>query len=418
MTHLTFDNLLPDENPNERSANLNSYLVDGPQPKTFIILIKNLYCPNDPQHAAMVSNLDDMANNLGRRYPFVKEIVSSSKTFQEAISKFVARLARSHLSVKVVDNTFMPTKEMLKKAINKDSFTKNISRPSLIEGQKTVDHTPHVSSEMQPYFQEIMNDHTQLVHSNSDGHIGSSDKMILKHPESEFKFMIKPYHANLNQLSGDLYHPIAGWATMTMRNLYRAADSSHLSEDVNTHLLTDDKIPCTVHAFGPGSTTLVGSPSWSNVSKNINQDDVRKAVVINFLANHWDTHAGNIVVDDTKEPSKFLFIDHERAFQYPRTSEEFGIHQFAKRQGFSATDKIVSPTEFPQKSKHFTEWWDKCKQKIKASFEADAEHIKDKRVKKHLITNFNQRYNMLDKAITTTGDDWVEHIGKNYSKAY
>lgn len=285
--------------------------------------------------------------------------------------------------------------------LNKSAFNKDLKRiqnRSHPKGLETVDHSGYPESHHKEYVDFLNDNNPQKDTSNKFG--GISAKMI--HKVGDNTYMAKPFHKNIESKTRawNQFH-ILGWATMTTKKMYDAANLSHLCEDVSVH--THNKTPMTVHKFDNNVEGLDGHSYFSDKANKKSDLQAKQIAVLDYLSNNMDRHVGNLMVN--KDNGDLLAVDHERSFQYlPHMTDNPHNYLFGRAMGRFPLESGQKYQQTPE----LEEWWRNNNEKIRESVLKETEKIKDPFVKDHVSKNFQVSYDHLNNLMATGRTfDWT-----------
>lgn len=256
----------------------------------------------------------------------------------------------------------------------------------------TLDHTYHsVNSDISPKYDKAMFSGFKSLskEKNTDG---ISKKLV--HKIGDDTFMTKAYSANRTtqtSRTGDL--PLAGWATMTNKNLYHAAGLQKICEEVGTKLSktkgSKEEIPTTVHKFARNYTPV---KSFSPIVNKTNLHDrlqARQIGIMDFITGNEDRHGGNLMISDSpRDDGKhdLLAIDHDNSFLY----NDISLYRSYNNSAMSRYlhDSIIQKKE----ADSLSGWWIKNKGAILDEMNNNLNSIKDGATRNHIRENFNNRH--------------------------
>lgn len=280
--------------------------------------------------------------------------------------------------------------ESFSKAIDDRSWNRIIKahNKAAPEGNAAVDAAGHIA-----YFNKSHDDYKNAVLYSDKPHKaeplkefgGASPKVIHTVSDDdnqrEDRFMAKPYHvANERWAKSWSKHPIKGWASLTSRKLFEAADMGDNSEDLAAHI--HKGVPIVVSKFHANAEPTHEDPQLIPTTH-------AQIAVMDFLMNNQDRHRGNMMHVNGNP----IAIDHERNFQY-----------FDRKPGF---DPVISPGHALQSwsdykshiqtndgiiSGHLLDWWGKNAHNIKKEMQKNLQFIKDPAIKQHIANNFKARW--------------------------
>jgi hypothetical protein len=275
---------------------------------------------------------------------------------------------------------------------------------------------------------------------------GITAKMVHEVPEGKAAdgslignaiIMAKPYHRKIESVTKSwVKHPITGWATITTKALFNAANAGHLAEDVYAH--EHQGVPLTVHKFAPNMRELNDANNMRELEHyTIDPNDIMKIGVMDFLTNNLDRHMGNLLVSsdpgdtDSRGYNRIMAIDHERNFQYAKTAKTHHAWSNPKRyemhggrpmwdehgnirQGRKDNPHIEAPNDYiehgratgrileiPHNKPHYlgdlAEWWITHSPAVKQAMVHHLGAIKDEKLRQHIHDNFMNRANYMDR---------------------
>lgn len=283
--------------------------------------------------------------------------------------------------------------EIIEKAVDDSSWKRisNAHNKTITSAQSIVDAPGHIAyfkNNHPDYTKKVLN-HKNTVPAEKYRGMGVSAKMIHnvegKADGQDIKYMAKPYHAPIESWAKSWgKHPIKGWASLTTRKLFEAADMDDICEDLSAHI--HKGVPIVVSKFHPTAEGTYEFPT-------LNMKDHAKIGIMDFLTNNQDRHRGNMMhVDGTP-----IAIDHERNFQYFKPKPGFDPlvspqHAF---QGFNEDGRRIQ-SNFDTIQDDIVDWWNKNKHNIKNEMDRNLEYIKDHGVKNHIAKNFKARWEWLE----------------------
>jgi hypothetical protein len=249
--------------------------------------------------------------------------------------------------------------------------------------------------------------------------------------------MVKPYHEHIASWMANWgRHPHQGWAEMTNQALYHAGGIGDLHQKVHVaeHNMSPEHSaePALVIKMDPGYAT-VGYADTGNLSSDAHNQlkaDAHKIAAMDFLTNNLDRHIENLLVNPNSDNPRLLAIDHGRSFQYVASQkykegrvkspawDDFG--QYIHGHPYSGLNRFV-----PLESEHWKptfDWWGQNSGNIRDTMRHRLGQIKDPKVKKHILRNFNERANHLDDlanyGIDKFGENWHNHEVRIYPPGY
>ena len=301
------------------------------------------------------------------------------------------------------------TEQWLLKAID-DKAWKRINdkhNKAVVDAKSVVDDVGHIKSfknTHKQYAKEILDSPDKIPAEKHNPDLGVSAKVIHQMPmdtdDHHDRYMAKPYHApNERWATKWGKHPIKGWASLTTRKLFDAADMSDNCEDIAAHW--HKGVPIVVSKFHPEAQETYDHP-------DLFPTDLAKIGILDFLTNNQDRHRGNMMHINGIP----LAIDHERNFQYFGAKPGFEpgsiTPQHALQQfGYEDARQISNMAQNGSLSDHLVDWWGKTGHNIKKEMQKNLKYIKDPAIKRHIEDNFNKRW------------DWVhDHMQNDPSMLY
>lgn len=332
----------------------------------------------------------------------------------------------------------------LEKAVDPKSW-KRVAGAHNDNHSEIVDHSFHLREKPAPQaYAEVLGNPKHKMKPVKINN-GITAKMVHEAPEGKAHdgslmgnaiIMAKPYHKNIESATRSwVKHPITGWATMATKGLFDASGIGHLAEDVYAH--QHEGVPLTVHKFAPNMREVSDANSSNELHNyTIDPNDTMKIGVMDFLTNNLDRHMGNLLVSsdpgDTDERgyNKIMAIDHERNFQYDKTSKTHHAWATPRRYeggnqprwqdrelGLRASRKdnenIEAPNDYmehgratgsilniPHNKPHYlgdlAEWWHKHSPNVKQEFLRHLGAVQDEGLRRHLHDNFMNRASYMD----------------------
>lgn len=264
-------------------------------------------------------------------------------------------------------------------------------REDVVDSHGHIDYF-HQNQPAHPEYKMNVLHHPKAQKADASRGMGAAPKMIhtVSGPDSETKFMAKPYHAPIEKWASSwTKHPIKGWASLTTKKLFDAAGMSDLAEDISAHI--HKGVPIIVSKFHPGAQESYG------MDEPFNPKDVAKISIMDFLTNNQDRHAGNIMRVNGHQP---LAIDHERNFQYfkPKPGDESGaVSPFhaLNNSGFAYKNRAL-PSQVDIFGDELFDWWKNSRHNIKKEMQKNLKFIKDPAIKRHIAENFNARWEWMN----------------------
>lgn len=324
-------------------------------------------------------------------------------------------------------------------AIRPKKSIKQVALASDPNGSRLVDHGDHVAAK--PH--EDVAEGAELFHKfhlrdvNPDTvEEGVTAKAFVKAfpaPNKSNKarkaktFMVKPYWEDLSDWEAS-YYPLGGWSEMATHGLMHAANLGHMAMKVhafeypmgkNDGLMDTkykdyvgvdppkrffDKVPMLAVELEKGLKTIreergdsgSGGDTFSHL-----HGDAAKLAVIDFLTNHQDRHAGNLLVenDEDGKPVRMLAIDNGRSFQY-RMANRF-VHETHHKENFlDYTDvpalRFMKVRKNPQALQEVAQWWPKVRNAVVREFANHLANIKDPGAQAHIASHFMDRIKNMD----------------------
>jgi hypothetical protein len=308
----------------------------------------------------------------------------------------------------------------LQKAFSQADWA-NIKRGHNEEGIASVDHSFHMKKPddglampkveaTHSGWEDIANSPGVKRQNHDLDDNGASPKMI--HGTKHGTYMTKPYHQARDDEGDYNPHDVRGWATMATKALYDDTGLGHMIEDVHTN--EHKGIPVTVHKFAEGFEPIGDADSY----KKTNINDVRKIGLLDFLTANSDRHTNNLMIgpygDEDTSTSPLLAIDHERSFQYH--GDPFGRYDHTTKKSRTAPvdyfgtgldeAKNLSPTD--EGWHDLVDYWKQKGPIARKTVQNHAEAIKDPELKQHILKNFNERADYLDRWVN---DQHLDHKG-------
>lgn len=294
------------------------------------------------------------------------------------------------------------------------------------DAELAVDHKPHMAQfpVHAEYGKMLSSPEKHSGHKLEEN--GISAKMVheIPRPPSEKSiYMAKPYHKKLESATKSwVKNPITGWATMATKALFNAGNIGHLSEDVSAH--EHEGVPLTVHKFADDHKMIGSLMKWMprggyEIERTVDPVDVHKIGVMDYLANNLDRHQGNLMIgshSDSRGYEPVLAIDHERNFQYNKPIRESHAN---KRQRLMFGDaakqdhlkqetpwayikgSVLNHAQNTRNGWHshadLVDWWNQHGGNIRDEMENQLGSIRDESVRKHVRTNFMDRWHKMDQ---------------------
>jgi len=286
----------------------------------------------------------------------------------------------------------------LLKAIDEKSWNRILKTHNKSVREDVVDSGGHIRyfNNTHPEYQSQVLDSNKKMKSDSSRGMGSFPKMIhtLPSQEGEIKFMAKPYHAPMERWAKSwTKHPIKGWATLTTKKLFDAAQIPELAEDISAHV--HKGVPIIVSRFHPEAKESYNTGP-NKYTQPFTPPDVAKILVMDFLTNNQDRHSGNIMRINEHEP---LAIDHERNFQYfhrkPGFDPNISPYHAWYNSGFAEHNKLL-PNQIDTFSDHLVDWWGKARDNVKKEMYHNLKFIKDPSINRHIAGNFYERWRWIN----------------------
>lgn len=305
--------------------------------------------------------------------------------------------------------------EKIVKAIDPKDIERIKSSESLL-GPEHVDHISQIAEVPtdSEHFNQIKS-HTTPRHTHDQSIGGLGQKAVYNSAEHKLgsenkKFMIKPYFKTAEPGTESYgVNPIAGWASLTNKKLYEAANIPHLHEKVSGHV--ENSTPVTVHEFEGDKFKSASRLDTENKLHHIavNPLHLQQIALMDYLAENKDRHMGNIIVEDTTKRTKpsddfaaIKAIDHERNFQYPtRNDTSIPAENFHFSTGIK---NLAQHTIDHTDEDELHGWFQKHKHNIKNEFHNQLKHIKNEDLKNRLKDNFDQRWDVLNTWAETPQD--------------
>lgn len=241
----------------------------------------------------------------------------------------------------------------LAKAVRPEDF-KRIGKKTLHEaGPFNVDHKPDLEAHPKEakgaadwYRANILGGDKQAkpLKGARKSAEGITAKLLYAGPQgSDTRFMVKPYHENIEKRVKWQHMPIQGWAEMTNQSLFHAAGLGEYHQHVHVDEHPTPKVEKyrQLHNFAGGPTEVTSYPmqpalvvhmkpnqmsAWDmrndaepgeKEKAQIHRDALARIGIMDFLGNNLDRHGGNLLFD--RETGKPLAVDHSRNFQYTLT---------------------------------------------------------------------------------------------------
>lgn len=313
-------------------------------------------------------------------YPTKEEAIQLENSFDKLFKVF-KKTQYLKKSIDIIHNR-------LNKSIKADILKNRHSE----EAKDIVDGDPHIDHTIDEYH-NMVNSPKKYNHIGDLG--GISPKIVNQHESG--MYMTKPYYSKLEDATLNyMQFPISGWSSITTKAIFDRIGLGHLCEDVSAKKINDHQM--IVSKFNPD---MVSSWSIPHQELKVNNNDLNRIGMIDFLTNNSDRHMGNIMISknkNTKGLNGVLAIDHDRNFQYilsdveeesPSANLKYYLH------GKFEVFKNISPKvgNFINDS---WDWWKNNSSQIKDEFNKHLALIKDPDIKQHIKDNFEKRAHILD----------------------
>lgn len=340
------------------------------------------YYPQKNELQAPTANLKLANKALERHHVFIRD---KSKLNLDQMFPFV-----NYGSLAASDHT----EDWLIKAVDDKAWNRIIKAHNKGVREDVVDSSGHIGyfNTTHPEYQSHVLDSDKKRKTLPSRGMGVVPKMIHEVPgvggDTNQKFMAKPYHAPLERWAKSwTKHPIKGWATLTTKKLFDAAKVPELAEDISAHV--HKGVPIIVSKFHPNATESYGS------DEPFAPKDTAKILLMDFLTNNQDRHAGNIMRLDHQP----LAIDHERNFQYfdkaPGSDPNVSPWNALRNSGFAYKNSKL-PDQIPTFGDDLVDWWGNSRHNIKKELQRNLKFIKDPAIKRHIEDNFNARWDWVN----------------------
>jgi len=240
--------------------------------------------------------------------------------------------------------------------------------------------------------------------------VGGGKTKLGKVKQSQI-FMVKPYAEDFQGWDCQ-YYPISGFSEMATQGIMHAAGLGEQAMKVHT-FMSPAGSPLLGIEWRPGFRTVENVSDYAryvsipgSVATHLN-----KLGVIDYLTNHQDRHAGNLMVRlQEGKIHGILSIDNGRSFQY-RKGLRFadnhrkiehpmfhlgspGIRQLLGQTRVDGGDltQFLTPSRFTG----IIKWWRGRQGAITSAFEHHLETIKDEKVRYWIDSNFRERVRVMN----------------------
>lgn len=229
-------------------------------------------------------------------------------------------------------------------------------------------------------------------------------------------FMIKPYYEDMDGWD-EAHMPIGGWAEMVWMRMLHAASLGHMA--MRGHTVKYNNSPLFVvemnpYYYRPDAALDFGLKEPK--VKPLLRDNAAKLASMDFLLNHQDRHAGNLLVDSDKldKATNLLAIDNGRSLQYTHVNrfreENKKNRDHLFNYWFSPGYKYLLNKNLSGPIEAAAGWWERNAKNIKREFRKQMTTVNDPKVHKHMTRSFKARAEALD--------NFVNGFKKHGSKPY